>query len=682
MSSLDPSQKLEVFRRATDLLASSRTFDETMSHTIAAFLPALGDFGFFDLDVGGRVQRTARAFEDPRVEAILKPTQWVRQEHPDLNLCALSTGRSALHPAIDDTWYRTIALNEGHLQVLRDLQFTSMITVPMRYQGELLGALTLFFGRSGRRFDGELLAFAGDLAALAAPVVANARLLERQRATTEALRVSEERMRVGMDAGQLGVWDWDVRTGRVSWSDRVYDLHGLSREEFGGRIEDFWALVQPEDRERVKAAIDAALRGDGTYQLELRTHLRDGVQRWIHTRGEVLRDETGVPVRMLGAVYDITERKRLLAQAEEQNRGKDEFLAMLGHELRNPLTPIVTALHLMERREPSAVRYEREVIQRQVGHMSRLVDDLLEVARLTHGKVKLDPRRVDLGDLVEKVVEEQRPTLAVQLAFTRGEDTFIDGDPVRLAQITSNLLANAAKFSAPGQRVEVRVAAAGDEVELLVRDEGRGIEPDLLPRVFDHFVQGQQELARPRGGLGLGLAIVKNLVGLHGGAVSAYSDGPWRGTTLRVTFPSAGARAVQAQTAAAVRSAPPRAARVLVVDDNADTAETLGHLLRASGHEVRLAGDGPAALAAASGFAPDVAILDIGLPTMDGYELARELRRREPQGLRLIALTGYGTASDRERAVNAGFDEHLTKPVDPTAILARIDAATAPRPQR
>lgn len=684
MSALDPSQKLEVFRRATDLLASSRTFDETMSHTIAAFLPALGDFGFFDLDVGGRVQRTSRAFEDPRVDAILKPTQWIRQERTDMNLCALSTGRPALHATIDDAWYRAIAVNDGHLQVLRDLAFTSMITVPMRYQGELLGALTLFFGRSGRRFDDELLAFAGDLAALAAPVVANARLLEHQRAITEALEVSEERLRVGLDAGQAGVWDWDIRTGKVTWSDRIYVLHGLQRGDFGGRIEDFAKVVHPDDRARVQASIDAALRG-GSYETEFRGAMPDGSLRWLAARGEVHFDDAGKPVRMLGATYDVTERKALLARVEAASRAKDDFLAMLSHELRNPLAPIITALSLMERRSPGALVKEREVIQRQVTQMSRLVDDLLEVARLTHGKVKIERTRVDLADIVEKLVEEQRPALQaqeLQLALSRRPPTFVDGDAVRLRQIASNLLSNAAKFSSAGQRIEVTVGAVAGNVELVVSDQGAGIEPDLLPSVFETFVQGRQELARQRGGLGLGLAIVKNLTELHGGSVAAHSDGAGRGATFRVVLPAASASAApQLAAPVALRASPGRPARVLVVDDNTDAADTLGELLRANGHDVRLANDGPAALAAVAGFSPDVAILDIGLPTMDGYELARELKRREPAGLKLIALTGYGTATDRERAERAGFDEHLTKPVDPAAILARVDAAVAPRPR-
>ena len=675
-----PAEKLDVVRRATELLASSRGFDETVEYTLAAFLPILGDFGFFDLVIGDQVRRTARAYDDPRVEGILRPTQWVRQERSDMNLCALSTGRAALHPQIDDAWYRAVAVNDGHLALLRDLAFISMVTVPMRYQGELLGALTLFHGRSGRRHDEDALAFATDLAALAAPVVAHARLLDQQRAAAEALRASEERLRIGMDAGKLGVWDWDIATNRVTWSDRVYDLHGVARDEFTGTLEGFASLVHEDDRARVQGSIEATLRGEDPYVTEFRVPFRDGSVRWLSTRAEVYRDEAGAPVRMIGATYDVTERIELLAateraknEAEAASRAKDQFLAVLGHELRNPLAPIVTALHLMEREAPQTFRREREIVGRQVEHVLRLVDDLLDVARLARGKVTLVTERVDLVPLVRDAVETCRTANAgkeLDVRIEAGEEPLeVDGDPVRLTQIVANLLANAARFSDRGQSIHVRVAAGPDEVVITVRDEGAGIEPDLLPHVFDLFLQGPQKLERQHGGLGLGLAIVSSLVGLHGGRVDAESAGPGEGATFRVFLPRAGVLVVSERAAEPAAPAAARnLGRVLLVDDNADAAELLAAYLRHEGHEVRIALDGPSALAEADTFVPDVAVLDIGLPGMDGYELARELRRRDLPHLRLIALTGYGLASDRQRSLDAGFDEHLVKPVDPTVL--------------
>jgi PAS domain S-box-containing protein len=687
-SSLTPEGQLAMFRRATGLLASSRDFDEMMAHAIAAFLPGLGDFGIFDLVVGDAVQRQARAFEDPRIEGLLRTTRWVKQERADLNLCALSTGHPALHAVVDDAWYRKVATDDAHLQLLRELAFVSMISVPMRYQGELLGALTLFYGRSGRHFSEADLAFAIDLAALAAPVVANVRLIDQQRRTTEALRASEERFRVGLNAAKLGVWDWDIPSDRVIWSDFLYDLHGLTREEFGGRSADFETLVHPDDRERVGKAIETAITRGEPYTVEFRAPTPDGTVRWITTRAEVYRDASGTPVRMIGATFDVTERRVLLEEtararreAEAANRAKDDFLAMLGHELRNPLAPIVTALHLMDMRAPEPFRRERDVIERQVSHMVRLVDDLLDIARIARGKIALDRARLDLVALVEGAVEANRPALAGnRLSIELDAPTrplFVDGDRVRLTQIVGNLLANAAKFSPPGERIIVHVRPAGDDVELAVEDHGAGIAPELLPRVFELFVQGPQELARERGGLGLGLAIVANLVALHGGRAAAESAGPGRGSTFRVTLPRAAAASEVERPAARAIEAPPL--RVLVVDDNADAADLLGELLQVRGHDVRVVGTAPDALVALEQFPADVALLDIGLPGMDGYELARRIRERGAPNPCLIAMTGYGRPSDRERAREAGFDDHLVKPVDPSLLNARIVALTAGR---
>ncbi|MBA3463192.1 MAG: PAS domain-containing protein [Deltaproteobacteria bacterium] len=686
---LDSDAKLAVLQRATALLASSRDFEETMEHTIAAFLPVLGDFGFFDLDVGGSVKRTARAHEDPRVEAIVRPTQWMKQERTDMNLCALSTGRAAFHPQIDDAWYQAIAVNEGHLQVLRDLAFGSMISVPMRYRDELLGALTLFHGRSARRYTKDELDFAIDLATLAAPVVANARLLDQQRRITAALQTSEERLRIGMDAAQLGVWDWDVKADRITWSDRVYDLHGLARDQFGGNVEDFSRLVHPDDRGRVAQSIEAALAGGDPYTVEFRVLLPDGRLRWLATRAEVYRDDSGAPARMAGATYDVTERRALLDEtaaarrdAESGSRAKDEFLAMLGHELRNPLAPIVSALHLMNVRDATTFRRERDVIQRQVDHMVRLVDDLLDVARITRGNISLVREPLDVVELVEATVDGIRPGLAAQ-QLTVSVDVpvrplLVDGDRVRLAQVIGNLLANAAKFSPPGQRITVQLSSSEDDIDIAVIDRGAGIAPELLPNIFELFVQGPQEIAREGGGLGVGLAIVASMVALHGGRVAAESAGLGHGATFRVTLP----RLAGAGQAAVAHSGPaPTAAplRVLVVDDNLDAGELLAELLRARGHEVRATSTATAALAALADTPVDVAILDIGLPEMDGYELAVEIRKRWSRQIRLVALTGYGLPSDRARAMAAGFDEHLVKPVDASALYSLLAAIAAAR---
>ncbi|HMC15949.1 MAG TPA: ATP-binding protein [Albitalea sp.] len=375
-------------------------------------------------------------------------------------------------------------------------------------------------------------------------------------------------------------------------------------------------------------------------------------------------------------LYAEAEAER--RQAEKANRAKDEFLAMLGHELRNPLAPIVTALQLMARRNDGAAAVERRIIERQVAHLLRLVDDLLDVSRIAEGKIQLQHERVDMKAVVATALELVNPLLerrhqALELELP-DEALFVSGDAVRLAQVLSNLLTNAVKFTPPDGRIWLRLRHAGDKVEVVVEDTGSGIAPELLPRVFDLFSQGEQHIDRRAGGLGLGLAIVRTLVQLHGGSVSAHSDGPGRGSRFVVRLPWTEAPALATATLPAMPAPQRRGGRILLVDDNRDALEMLGALLRDAGHEVHDAADGPGALARLDEFVPDLALLDIGLPGMDGYELASRLRA-DPRcpAIRLVALTGYGRQPDRERALAARFDEHLVKPVAADRLLDVIE---------
>jgi len=377
-------------------------------------------------------------------------------------------------------------------------------------------------------------------------------------------------------------------------------------------------------------------------------------------------------VRLIGASRDA------LHDAEVANRAKDEFLAMLGHELRNPLAPIVTSLEVMARRDGPAEARERRIIERQVAHLSRMVDDLLDVSRIASGKIELRRERVDLRDVVARALELTEP--ALQGRRRRPEVTgtptpvWVSGDPVRLTQVVCNLITNAVKFSASDQRIAIVLARDGDAASLSVEDEGVGIPQELAPRIFERFVQGEQALQRASGGLGLGLAIAKNLVELHGGTIAVESAGVGRGARFTVTLPitdrAAGPVAATPSGGATIA----RPTRLLVVDDNDDAAQSLALALRLEGHEVETAADGDAALHLLDSFAPAAAILDIGLPTMNGYELAAALRADpRTRGIVLVALTGYGRGPDRRRALDAGFDEHLVKPVEFEKLLARLD---------
>ncbi|MCA1586549.1 MAG: PAS domain S-box protein [Acidobacteria bacterium] len=360
--------------------------------------------------------------------------------------------------------------------------------------------------------------------------------------------------------------------------------------------------------------------------------------------------------------------------AEAANRAKDEFLAMLGHELRNPLSPILTALQLMKLRATDDSERERTIIERQVNHLTRLVDDLLDVSRIARGKVELKNEVIEMAEVVANAIEMTSPLLeqrthSISVKLPRN-GLAVEGDPTRLGQVVSNLITNAAKYTPSGGTITISGETKQGEVILRVRDTGVGISTDVLPRIFDLFVQERQAIDRSPGGLGLGLTIVRNLIERHGGTVSAHSDGLGQGAEFTIRLPKVHSLALIPRQLPEPAAHPEAGAaatglRILVVDDNEDSALMLSEVLKAKGYQTRIAHDAPAALRAAADFVPKLAFLDIGLPVMDGYELAARLRELPGLGgIRLIALTGYGQESDRQKTSAAGFEHHLVKPVD------------------
>jgi len=400
-------------------------------------------------------------------------------------------------------------------------------------------------------------------------------------------------------------------------------------------------------------------------------------------------DPSGATEAIAAVIYDVTALTRARREAEIASRAKDEFLAMLGHELRNPLAPIRTALQLMRLRGIDGADRERQVIERQVNHLVGLVDDLLDVSRITRGKVQLQRQPLEVADVVAKAIETASPlleqkghTLEIDVART---GLLVDADPERLAQVLANLLTNAAKYTEARGQVFVSAAVDGEDIVIRVRDTGIGIAPDMLPRVFDLFVQERQALDRAQGGLGLGLAIVRSLTQLHGGRVEAHSDGQGQGSEFVLRLPRLVTAAAPARPDGPVPDSlevrtPAHSRRVLIVDDNEDAATMLREVLVACGHAVRSAHDGPSALRAAEEFLPEIALVDIGLPVMDGYELARRFTAHSTlNATRLIALTGYGQEQDRRRSEAAGFVAHLVKPVALTQLRRLVESAETPQ---
>jgi len=380
---------------------------------------------------------------------------------------------------------------------------------------------------------------------------------------------------------------------------------------------------------------------------------------------------------------NFIENARLYAQLREADRRKDEFLATLAHELRNPLAPVRNAVHLLHLQAPPGGegKWPLQVIDRQMVQMTRLIDDLMDVSRITRGKLQLQTQRIELGEVIRAAVETSRPMLersGHELTVTvPPERLYLHADPTRIAQALSNLLNNAAKYTEWGGRVWLTAERQGSDVVLRVRDTGIGIAPEMLPRIFDMFAQADRSLDRAQGGLGIGLTLVKRLVEMHGGSVQAQSEGPGKGSEFTIRLPLViDPETTPLPAAPEVGSAAPAAPlRILVVDDNRDAAATMAMVLRISGNDVRTVHDGREAVDEAREFRPDVAILDIGLPGVDGYDAARTIRR-EPwgTGVVLIAVTGWGQDADRERSREAGFDHHLVKPVEPAALISILSS--------
>jgi PAS domain S-box-containing protein len=485
------------------------------------------------------------------------------------------------------------------------------------------------------------------------------------------LRASEAQFRTMADAMPQMVWSTLPDGYHDYYNRKWYEFTGVPAGSTDG--EAWNGMFHPEDQPRAWEVWRHSLSTGEPYEIEYRLRHRSGEYRWVLGRALPVRNEQGAIVRWMGTCTDIHEQKQARDELLATNRRKDDFLAMLAHELRNPLAPISTAAQLLKAApdDPAKVARSAAIVERQVRHMTELVDDLLDVSRVTRGLVELERAPVEIKGVLVNAIEQVRPLIDArgQQLTTRmpSGDVHVLGDRTRLVQVVSNLLNNAAKYTAPNGAVSVALGLAGEQVEVRVADTGIGIEPQLLPQVFDLFTQGERTPDRAQGGLGLGLALVKSLVELHGGRVVAESPGRERGSTFTVTLPLLDAgTSVASQPGEGVHlPRAPQALRVMVVDDNKDAAETLGMLLESLGHEARVVHDPAQAIGAVQHVPFDAFVLDIGLPGMDGFTLARRLRAHPNcSAATFIALTGYGSADDRHRGSDAGFDHYLVKPAD------------------
>jgi signal transduction histidine kinase/ActR/RegA family two-component response regulator len=511
-------------------------------------------------------------------------------------------------------------------------------------------------------------------------------------AAERVLALNRARLKYATHLSGVGFWYCDLPFSELEWDERVKE-HFFFAPAARITIDDFYARIHEADRTATRDAMAAAIRNRTPYDIVYRTvHPTSGAVKWIRALGGTDYASDGTPTHFDGVTVDVSAQKldqqRLLLlndQLREQDRRKDEFLATLAHELRNPLAPIRAGLHALRAGcNPEQQIRLGEMMERQLGHLVRMVDDLLDISRVTLGKITLKKENVDFRTVLRGALETTRPLVeaaAHELAVRLPPDPLpLEVDPTRISQVIANLVNNSAKYTPRGGRIQIMAEATPGTLIVRVSDSGLGIPVDMLPNVFDIFMQVERSIEDSHGGLGIGLALVRKLVEMHGGTVAAESPGQGRGSTFTIRLPLAAEPNALATDADQVSTEASPSLRILIVDDNLDAAESLAICLELKGHRTRRAGDGESALAVAAEFQPQTAILDIGLPGMDGYELARCLRAQTHSGPTplLVAVTGWGAEEDRQRAQDAGFDLHLVKPIDPERLNRLITDWQAP----
>ncbi len=498
----------------------------------------------------------------------------------------------------------------------------------------------------------------------------------RQRQAELALRESEQRFQLVVNGSGVAIWDSDLITGLTYWNPRTFELYGYSPTPDGSVTMEMWRTrIHPDDGELVRQAFERAVSTQTNFSLEHRILRKDGDIVWVSAYGRYYYDDGGKAVRFAGLNLEITDRKRAQEELRAADRRKDEFLAVLAHELRNPLAPLRDSLRIFENSKTSdpTLITARRIMQRQTTQMVRLIDDLLDVSRISRNRLELRKEITTIAEAIESAVEICRPAmnaaghrLSLQMP---AEALYVNADRVRLAQIFSNLLSNSAKYTHPGGEIGVTVVSDGSEATIAIADNGIGIATDDLTRIFEMFTQVGRDTDHRVGGLGIGLALVSRLVQLHGGVVTAASQGLGEGSTFCVRLPleKPAASSAQAMDPATARSVGRR--KVLVTDDNEDAAMALAMLLTDMGNDVQIAHSGQEALNVAAKFRPDLILMDVAMPRLDGLEATRRLRMTEwGRRAAIVALTGWGQEADKRLSHEAGADDHLVKPVDPEAL--------------
>lgn len=500
--------------------------------------------------------------------------------------------------------------------------------------------------------------------------------ITERRNTAQAVEESEKRLRLAIEATELGTWEWNLDTGEVHWNEQHFRLFGMQPQPQPLTTDAFIDHVHPDERERVSQLLQKAITERSVYEAEFCAIRDDGSTRWMSGYGRIVEEVNGKPRRMSGVMFDVDERRRAEDALKAADQRKDEFLAMLAHELRNPMSTIRSGLNILSftHGNDETSRTTIAMMNRQTDYLVHMVDDLMDVSRISRGKIELQTKRVDLVELVKAAVQSVRPLfeqphrhLQITLPPT---PLFVEGDITRLTQVVTNLLTNGVRYTEPGGQIWLSLEHGELGAILQVRDNGIGLAADQLTTIFELFVQVDNSYARSNGGLGIGLTLVKQLVEKHGGRVAAHSEGLGKGSTFLVHLPTLTAAAEQAAKPPLRGIDPAATQRILIIDDNADAAMSLEMLLNFNGYEAHSRTSGRSGIEVAERLKPRVILLDIGMPELDGYDTCRLIRKQSwGEDVVVIALTGYGQEEDRLRTQEAGFDGHLVKPVDLAALL-------------
>ena len=511
--------------------------------------------------------------------------------------------------------------------------------------------------------------------------------------TKAALQETDQRLRLAIEAVQMATWEWHILTDQVYWNEQHFRLFGMIPHNGPLSSEAFVSHIDPQDRPYVTDLLTKAVEQQTLFDAEFRFIREDGVERWMSGHGRVIEQQQGRSVRMSGVMFDIKDRKVAQESLRHANRQKDEFLAMLAHELRNPLSTVRNGLAILSlTNESDAATVQTgtaspvaastvAMMNRQVDHLVRMVDDLLDVSRISQGKIELKQERLELGPLVTAVIDVMRPQYELRqktLHYSAWPATLlISADATRLTQAITNLLTNGLRYTAEKGRVWLSVKEHNQQAVLEVADNGIGLSADQLSSIFELFVQADTSLARSQGGLGVGLTLARRLIELQGGRIEVRSPGLGQGSTFVVYLPLL-EEAKQPNPTALLQDTSAVRPRILVIDDNLDSALTLSMFLRLKGYEVHSCHSGQEGLQAAEAVRPTVILCDIGMPGLDGYQTARLIREQPwSQTVVLLAVTGYGQAGDKQRAQEAGFDAHVMKPVNLEELLDLLDSGKA-----